>query len=99
MFKNFRRSMRFRNKPAQRGIGLPIAIFVITVMAAFAVNMGLLVEDNASGRIEYITNLSGDPCADTGRDLAMNVAFDPSTRPIMPGVTCSSTAINYNLYQ
>jgi len=97
MLGNFRRSMRFRNKPRQRGIGLPIAIFVITVMAAFAVNMGLLVEDNASGRIEYITNLRATLAADTGADLAMNVAFDPSDAPdYASGVTCSSSAINYN---
>ena len=46
--------MRFRNTTAvetEQGIGLPIAIFVITVLAAFAVNMGLLVEDNASGEL------------------------------------------------
>ena len=97
MFRHFRRSMRFRNKARQRGIGLPIAIFVLTVMAAFAVNMGLLVEDNASERIEYITNLRATLAADTGADLAINVAFDPSDAPdYANGVTCSSTAINYS---
>ena len=97
MSRHFRRSMRFRNKPRQRGIGLPIAIFVITVMAAFAINMGLLVEDNASGRIEYITNLRATLAADTGADLGMNVAFAPSDAPdYASGVTCSSSAINYS---
>ena len=81
----------------QRGIGLPIAIFVITILAAFAVNMGLLVEDNSESRIEYITNLRASLAADTGADLALNVAFDPSDAPAYAGgVTCSSTAINYS---
>ena len=81
----------------QQGIGLPIAIFVITVLSAFAVNMGLLVQDNASGRSEYITSLRASLAADTGADLGMNVAFDPSDAPdYASGVTCSSTAINYS---
>jgi len=82
---------------SQRGIGLPIAIFVITVLAAFAVNMGLLVQDNATARIEYVTNLRATLAADTGADLVMNVAFDPSDAPdYAGGVTCSATAINYD---
>ena len=82
---------------AQRGIGLPIAIFVITVLSAFAVNMGLLVEDNSESRIEYITSLRASLAADTGADLGLNVAFDPSDAPVYAdGVTCSSTAINYS---
>ena len=81
----------------QQGIGLPIAIFVITVLSAFAVNMGLLVQDNASGRSEYITSLRASLAADTGADLGLNVAFDPSDAPVYAdGVTCSSTAINYS---
>ncbi|MDB3986505.1 hypothetical protein N9417_05625 [Pseudomonadales bacterium] len=71
----------------QQGIGLPIAIFVITVLSAFAVNMGLLVQDNASGRSEYITSLRASLAADTGADLGLNEAFGPSA----PGVTCPST--------
>ena len=81
----------------QQGIGLPIAIFVITVLSAFAVNMGLLVQDNASGRSEYITSLRASLAADTGADLGLNVAFDPSDAPVYAyGVTCSSTATNYS---
>ena len=82
---------------AQKGIGLPIAIFFITVLSAFAVNMGLLVQDNASGRSEYITGLRASFAADTGADLGLNVAFDPSDAPVYAGgVTCSATAINYS---
>ena len=82
---------------SQQGIGLPIAIFVITVLAAFAVNMGLLVQDNAAARIEYVTSLRATLAADTGADLVMNVAFDPSDAPdYAGGVTCSATAINYD---
>jgi len=87
----------FKTSGKQQGIGLPIAIFVITVLAAFAVNMGLLVEDNASGRIAYVTNLRATMAADTGADLGMNVAFDPSDAPdYASGVTCSSSAIDYD---
>ena len=77
----------------QQGIGLPIAIFVITVLSAFAVNMGLLVQDNASGRSEYITSLRASLAADTGADLGLNEAFDPSDAPVYAGC---DTAINYS---
>jgi MSHA biogenesis protein MshP len=97
MAKKSRQPIRVLDKNNQKGIGLPIAIFVITVLAAYAVNMGLLVEDNAAGRTEYITNLRASLAADTGVDLGMNVAFDPSDAPdYAGGVTCSSNAINYS---
>ena len=68
----------------QQGIGLPIAIFVITVLSAFAVNMGLLVQDNASGRSEYITSLRASLAADTGADLGVECGVrSRRTRPCM----------------
>ncbi len=97
MAKKSCQPVRILNKNNQKGVGLPIAIFVITVLAAYAVNMGLLLEDNATGRIENITNLRASLAADTGADLGMNVAFDPSDAPdYAGGITCSSTAINYS---
>ena len=97
MAKKYCQPVRILNKNNQKGVGLPIAIFVITVLAAYAVNMGLLLEDNATGRIENITNLRASLAADTGADLGMNVAFDPSDAPdYAGGITCSSTAINYS---
>ena len=55
------------------------------------------VDANAAARIEYVTSLRATLAADTGADLVMNVAFDPSDAPdYAGGVTCSATAINYD---
>ena len=67
----------FRTPSRQRGVGLPVAIFVITVLAAFVVNMGYLVQDNATGRIEYVQSLRALLAAESGGDLGLNVLFDP----------------------
>ena len=58
-----------RTPSRQRGVGLPVAIFVITVLAAFVVNMGYLVQDNATGRIEYVQSLRALLAAESGGDL------------------------------
>ena len=80
----------------QRGIGLPVAIFVITVLAAFAVNMGYLVQDNATGRIEYVQSLRALMAAESGGDLGLNVLFDPSDATTYSSLSCSSTPVSYS---
>ena len=80
----------------QRGVGLPVAIFVITVLAAFVVNMGYLVQDNASGRIEYVQALRALLAAESGGDFGLNVLFDPSDATTYPSLSCSSTPVTYS---
>lgn len=71
-----------------RGVGLPVAIFLITVVAAFVVNMGVLVQDNAVNQIEYITSLRALLAAESGADIGMNALFDPTDAPIYSGASC-----------
>ena len=80
----------------QRGVGLPVAIFVITVLAAFVVNMGYLVQDNATGRIEYVQSLRALLAAESGGDFGLNVLFDPSDATTYSSLSCSSTPVSYS---
>lgn len=85
-----------RTPSRQRGVGLPVAIFVITVLAAFVVNMGYLVQDNATGRIEYVQSLRALLAAESGGDFGLNVLFDPSDATTYSGLSCSSTPVSYS---
>jgi len=85
-----------RTKRDSRGVGLPVAIFVITVLAAFVVNMGYLVQDNATGRIEYVQSLRALLAAESGGDFGLNVLFDPSDATTYPSLSCSNTPVNYS---
>ena len=84
----------FRTPSRQRGVGLPVAIFVITVLAAFVVNMGYLVQDNATGRIEYVQSLRALLAAESGGDFGLNVLFDPSDATSYSSLSCSSTPVS-----
>ena len=76
----------------QAGVGLPVAIFVITVIAAFVVNMGYLVQDNASGRGEQIQTARAQLIAESGANLALSQLFPPSAAPSYTGYNCSSVS-------
>ena len=49
MFPKLARNRVWRTRARQQGIGLPVAIFVITVLAAFVVNMGYLCKITLPG--------------------------------------------------
>ena len=85
-----------RTPSGERGVGLPVAIFVITVLAAFVVNMGYLVQDNATGRIEYAQSLRALLAAESGGDFGLNVLFDPSDATTYSSLSCSSTPVSYS---
>ena len=91
------RIRRKRMRARQEGVGLPVAIFVITVLAAFVVNMGYLVQDNATGRIEYVQSLRALMAAESGADVALNELFDPSDAPTYSSLSCSSTPVLYGM--
>lgn len=71
----------------ERGVGLPVAIFVITILAAFVVNMGYLVQDNAAGRSEQIQTLRAQLIAESGANLALSELFRRRRRPAMSVMT------------
>lgn len=72
----------------QRGIGLPAAIFVITLMITIAVAVNLLVRQNAETFEEELRLTRAFYAAESGAGFAMNALFPPDEFP-----SYSSTAI------
>lgn len=64
-----------RNK--QAGLGLPTAIFVITVMALLAVMINRLVESNAQSSGEEILLIRAFYAAESGAQIGLNGLFPP----------------------
>jgi MSHA biogenesis protein MshP len=88
---------RRRSALKQSGLGLPIAIFLITVLAALALNLGLLVQDNAAARSEQITLVRTLLAAESGAGFGLNRLFDPTNAPAYSGLSCSSSTVTYSL--
>ena len=65
----------------QRCIGLPAAIFVITVMAVLAVAIQRLVLSNAETFGEEVQLTRAFYSAETGAQFAMNLLFPPNVFP------------------
>lgn len=82
---------------SQRGIGLPAAIFVITLMAVIAVGINVLLQQNAQSFEEEINLQRAFYAAESGAGFALNTLYPPEEFPTY-GVTaeCGFTR-NYNL--
>lgn len=65
----------------QAGIGLPAAIFVITLMAAIAVAVNLLVSQNADSIDEEVRLTRAFYAAESGAGFAMHMLFPPQDFP------------------
>ena len=65
----------------QRGIGLPAAIFVITLLAAIAAAISQLVRENAESFEEEVLLTRAFYAAESGAGLAMGKLFDPTLFP------------------
>lgn len=61
----------------QQGIGLPAAIFVITLMTLIAVAINQLVNQNAQTFVEEINLTRAFYAAESGAGFAMNTIFPP----------------------
>lgn len=83
-------------RSSQRGVGLPVAVFIITVLGAFAVNMGYLVQDNATSRSEYVEAFRSLLAAESGGDLGMNALFDPEDAPSYENLACAAGPAVYS---
>ena len=68
-------------KVYQTGIGLPAAIFVITLMAIIAVAVNQLVSQNAQTFEEEINLTRAFYAAESGAGIAMNTVFPPDLHP------------------
>ncbi len=76
---------------AQIGIGLPTAIFIITVMALMAVAINQLVNQNAQTFEEEVNLTRAFYAAESGAGFAMNGIYPPEEYPGYAGTSCAGT--------
>ena len=69
------------SKYQQSGIGLPAAIFVITLMVVIVAAINLLVEENARSFESEINLTRSFYAAESGAGFAMNSLFPPEDYP------------------
>ena len=81
----------------QSGIGLPAAIFVITLMAVIAVAVNQLLSQNAQTFEEELNLTRAFYAAESGAGFVMNTVFPPEEYPTY-GTTseCISTEREYD---
>lgn len=72
----------------QRGVGLPAAIFVITVMAALAVAVNWLVTQNAQTFNEEVSLTRAYYAAESGLGITMNSLYPPDEHPGYASGSC-----------
>lgn len=86
----------FRNLASQKGIGLPAAIFVITLMAVIAVAVNLLVSQNADSLDEEVRLTRAFYAAESGAGFAMHLMFPPQDFPnYTSAAVCPTVARTY----
>ncbi|MDX1491612.1 MAG: hypothetical protein R3332_10010 [Pseudohongiellaceae bacterium] len=76
----------------QQGIGIPAAIFVITLLAVISVAISSLVSDNAETIQEEVLLTRAFYAAESGAGFGMNALFPPDEFPLYER-TPSGTAI------
>ena len=81
----------------QIGIGLPAAIFIITLMVVIAASINLLLTQNAQTNGEEIDLTRAFFAAETGAGFAMNTIYPPEEYPAY-GTTaeCAAGPRTYN---
>lgn len=67
---------------SQKGIGLPAAIFIITVMALIAAAVNQLVSQNAQTYEEAVDLTRAFYAAESGAGFGMNTIFPPEAYPL-----------------
>lgn len=81
--------------PRQRGIGLPAAIFIITVMALIAVAINLLVQQNAETFEEEVNLARAFYAAESGAGFMMNRTFPPEEYSGYVGSNCAARTYTF----
>ena len=76
-----RHELRMPLPVSQRGIGLPAAVFVITLLAAIAAAISQLVSQNAETFEEEVLLTRAFYAAESGAGLAMGRLFAPEAFP------------------
>ena len=93
-----KRADRFSKYPmGQRGVGLPAAIFVITLLVLIAFGLNELVNENAVTFEEEINLTRAFYAAESGAGFAMNTLYPPEEYPgYASTATCAaSTTFNF----
>lgn len=80
----------------QSGIGLPAAIFVITLMAVIAVAVNQLLSQNAQTFEEELNLTRAFYAAESGIGFTMNTIFPPEEYSGYPDGVCEATERVYN---
>lgn len=83
----------------QQGVGLPAAIFIITVMALIAAAVTQLVSQNAQTYSEAVNLTRAFYAAESGAGFAMNTIFPPedyaSSYPNLNKCPAAATVYNF----
>ena len=88
---------RATNSRFQKGVGLPVAIFIITLLAVLAVVINLLVEQNAQTFSEELSFTRAFYAAETGAGIGMNTIFPPEEFPTYGSTAeCAAGPRTYN---
>lgn len=74
----------------ERGIGLPTAIFIITLMALMAVAINQLVTQNAQTFEEEVNLTRAFYAAESGAGFVMNGIYPPENYPGYAGRECTA---------
>ncbi len=86
MYPNAKKQLRSQH--SQRGVGLPAAIFIITVLALITVAMTGLQENNGLSLGVNVNSQRAFFAAESGGQIALNKVFPPSG---VGATTCSAT--------
>lgn len=78
----FPRCKQLRVRGRQRGIGVPAALFVITLLAILAVAINALLEQNAESYEEEMNLTRAFYAAESGAGFALNSIFPPEEFPL-----------------
>ena len=73
----FRDEERFKLTISQSGFGLPMALFVITVLAIIVTSMGSMQQMNAESGALHIQGERAFYAAESGLEAALNVLIPP----------------------
>jgi len=98
MFRDNRRQV---SRKHQRGFGLPMALFVITVLAVIVTAMGSMQQTSGQSSVLHIQGERAFYAAESGTEAALNVLMPPDGSPgracaTSPFFTVSFTASGLN---
>ncbi len=80
----------------QRGFLLPLALFILVVMAALAVTISRTATQTQTSSVQEFTNIQSIYAAESGAQRGMQALFLNTTTRQATDAACASMAINHN---